>query len=147
MRTWSWLTGLREVVDEMRSELRVYRDEHGRELLDLADGVITPEDTPAPIRFLPQYDNVFLSHEDRSRLNGDMAWGLDFAWKGVILVDGWISATWRHRTKAKGQPATITIEVGPSVTTTQRDEVVAEGERLAAFLAADRPPQVILAAS
>ena len=147
MRTWSWLTGLRGVVDGMGAELRTYRDEHGRELLDLVDMDIADEAMPVPIRFLPQYDNFFLSHEDRSRLNGDMAWGLDFAWKGVILVDGWISATWRHRRAEKGQPATITIELGPSVTPQQRDEVVAEGERLAAFLAAGRPPQVIVAAS
>ena len=47
----------------------------------------------------------------------------------------------------KGQPATITIELGPTVTPSQRDEVVAEGERLATFLAPDRPPRVIVAAT
>ena len=81
----------------MRPDLRTYRDEAGRELLDVADGVIADPGLPAPIRFLPQYDNVFLSHADRSRLNGGMSWGVDFAWKGVVLVDGFISAAWRVR--------------------------------------------------
>ena len=97
IRTWSWLTGLREVVEGMRPHLRTYRDEAGRELLDVEDGVIADAGPPAPVRFLPQYDNVFLSHDDRSRLNGGMSWGLDFAWKGPILVDGFITGAWRIR--------------------------------------------------
>jgi hypothetical protein len=141
LRTWSWLTGLREVVDRLRPTLRSYRDERGRELLDVEDGILMDEDILAPIRFLPQYDNVFLSHDDRSRINGDLPWGLDFAYKGSILVDGMISGTWRHR-KAD-RPPSMTIELGPSVTPAQRDEVVAEGEGLAAFLAADPPPVIV----
>ena len=91
IRTWSWLTGVREIVDRIRPDLRTYRDERGRELLDVEDGLIADPDLPAPVRFLPQYDNVFLSHDDRSRINGTMTWGLDFAWKGPILIDGGIN--------------------------------------------------------
>jgi hypothetical protein len=143
MRTWSWLTGLREVVERLRPTLRTYADERGRELFDVEDGLIVGDDVPAPIRFLPQYDNLFLSHEDRSRISGDHVVGLDFAWKGSILVDGAISATWRHRADRK-TGGTITIEVGPSVTADQRDEVMAEAGRLAAFLDPEHPPSVIV---
>ena len=38
--------------------------------------------SPAPVRFLPQYDNVFLSHDDRSRISGVLAWGLDVRVEG-----------------------------------------------------------------
>ena len=71
MRVWSWLTGLREVVDRLRPRLRTFRDEAGRELLDVPDGLIVEGDRPVPVRFMPQYDNAFLSHEDRSRIAGD----------------------------------------------------------------------------
>jgi hypothetical protein len=135
VRTWSWLTGLRPVIEAMRPTLRTYRDEAGRELLDAADGVIADPELPAPIRFLPQYDNVFLSHADRSRLNGGMAWGVDFAWKGVVLIDGFISAAWRVRRERRS--ATMTIELGAPLDAPTRVALEEEAERLFAFVAAD----------
>ena len=135
MRVWSWLTGLREVVDGLRPRLRTYRDEAGRELFDVEDGLIADEELPAPIRLLPQYDNAFLSHEDRSRINGEMSWGVDFGWKGVVLIDGGISAAWRVR--SEGQTAVMKIELGRPLTGAERAELEEEAGRLLAFLAAD----------
>lgn len=137
VRTWSWLTGLRDVVEGMRPELRTYRDERGRELFDVTDGQIVEEDVPAPVRFLPQYDNVFLSHEDRSRINGAMSWGLDFGWKGAILVDGGISGAWRVR--RAGKVATMTVELGRDLTRAERVDLEGEADALARFLDPDRP--------
>ena len=132
IRTWSWFTGVREVIDRLRPGLRTFRDEGGRELLDVPDGTFAPADVPAPIRFLPQYDNVFLSHDDRSRINGELAWGIDFGWKGPILIDGGIAGAWRIR--RSGKTASMTIEVGRKLAPDERHELEAEGERLAAFL-------------
>jgi hypothetical protein len=87
MRTWSWLTGLAEVVDGLRGQVRTYRSEGGRELLDLADAALVEGDVPAPPRFLPEYDNLFLSHDDRSRIAG--AWYEEDRYsRGKLFVDG-----------------------------------------------------------
>jgi hypothetical protein len=142
IRTWSWLTGVREIVEPLRPRLRAYRDERGRELLDVEDGHIADPDLPAPVRFLPQYDNVFLSHDDRSRINGALSWGLDFGWKGVVLVDGFITGTWRVRREKK--TATMTIELGRVLTRAERADLDGEGARMRAFLEPDGPLGLVI---
>jgi hypothetical protein len=145
MRTWSWLTGLREVVEGMRGGLRTFQDERGRELFDVPDGLLVDPETPAPVRFLPQYDNVFLSHDDRSRISGAMTWGVEFGWKGPILVDGGITGGWRVR-RERGL-ATMTVEIGRGLTPDERQDLEAEAERLGAFLDPDlRRALVVVAA-
>jgi len=135
MRVWSWLTGLREVVDGLRPRLRTFRDEAGRELFDVEDAPIGDPDLPAPIRFLPQYDNVFLSHDDRSRILVGGVRIEDLVWKGGVLVDGYVGAAWRIRRDKKAATMTVTLYV--PVTGEQRAEIEAEAERLFTFLAAD----------
>jgi hypothetical protein len=135
IRIWSWLTGLRAVVERLRPRLRTFRDEHGRELFDVEDGLLVDPDVPAPIRFLPQYDNVFLSHDDRSRILVRKVTVPDLVWKGGILIDGFVAATWRIlREKHR---ATMTIELVEPVTGAQRVELEAEGTRLLGFVAFD----------
>lgn len=143
VRTWSWLTGAREVLEEMRSTLVTYRDEAGRELFDLPEAPIADPGLPAPVRFLPQYDNVFLSHDDRSRINGVLSWGAEFGWKGVILVDGGITGAWRVLRTA--ETATMTIELGRPLTPAERRDLDEEAERLGAFLDPDSQRTVVLA--
>ena len=135
IRVWSWLTGLREVVDRLRPRLRTYRDEAGRELLDVEDGMIAEADIPAPIRFLPQYDNVFLSHEDRSRILSDGVSVPDLAWRGGVLIDGFIAAAWRiDRDRRR---ATMTVTLAQPVSAAQWVDLEAEGDRLFAFVAGE----------
>lgn len=142
IRTWSGFTGLREVVDRLGPRLRVVRDTDGRHLLDVEDGVITDPDLPAPVRFLPQYDNVFLSHADRSRIEGALSWGIDFGRRGPILVDGTIAAAWRVvRTT---QTATLTVDLGRRLSRAERTDLAAEAERLSAFLDPDRAREVVI---
>ncbi|WVH82137.1 crosslink repair DNA glycosylase YcaQ family protein [Lentzea sp. DG1S-22] len=71
VQAWSGLTRLSEVVANMSGELRRYRDPHGRELVDLADAQLPHADTPAPVRFLPAFDNALLGHADRTRIIAD----------------------------------------------------------------------------
>ena len=97
--TWCRLTGLREVVERLRPRLVTFRDERGRELFDLPDAPRPDPTTPAPVRFLPEYDNVLLSHDDRSRfVRPEDREALAHAWTighGSVLADGFVSAVWR----------------------------------------------------
>jgi Winged helix DNA-binding domain len=135
MRVWSWLTGLREVVDRLRPRLRTFRDDAGRELFDVLDGPIVDEGVPAPIRFLPQYDNVFLSHEDRSRILSPTITIAELIWRGGVLVDGFVGAAWRME-RVKRQ-ATMTVTRYVRVDVAQQAAMEQEADRLLRFLAAD----------
>ena len=140
MRTWSWLTGLREVVDRVRPQLRAYRDGRGRELLDVADGELTDAAVEAPVRFLPVYDNLLLSHADRSRMMG--RWYPDTRYsRGSVLVDGFVAAGW-HLERASGS-ATLLIDAFSDLAAADRAAVEAEGEALLAFLAADAASRTV----
>jgi hypothetical protein len=134
IQVWSWLTGLRDVVERMRPKLHTYRDEKGRELFDVPDGPMPDPDTPAPIRFLPEYDNLLLSHDDRSRVGDPFLRGRPWM-RGGILVDGFLGGTWRL--DAKGANATLRIGLYDEVSASIRDEIAAEGTDLLAFAAAE----------
>src|SRR3954447_6784090 len=110
IRTWSGLTGLRETVERLRPQLRTYSDERGRELLDVEDGLLPDPDTPAPPRLLPEYDNVLLSHADRSRILPAGGGPLGFAPRGGgwLLVDGMHRAHWH--VVAGRDLATLTVD-------------------------------------
>jgi hypothetical protein len=99
IRTWSGLSGLREVIARLRPRLHAFRDEDGRELLDLPAGPRPDPETPAPPRLLPDYDNVLLSHADRRRIN-DLGRPVPLppgsgARTGNVLVDGFFRGRWR----------------------------------------------------
>lgn len=93
-RAWSRLTGLRPVFERLRPRLRTYRDERGRELFDTEDGTIADPGLPAPPRLLPQFDNVLLGHEDRSRMGLHRIQDLRARWIGHVLVDGFYAGHW-----------------------------------------------------
>jgi hypothetical protein len=140
MRTWSGLSGLREVIERLRPELRNFRDEQGRELFDVPDGPLPDPDTPAPPRFLPEYDNVVLSHADRSRMFDGLGPGAPFSRGraiGGLLVDGFYRANWKL-TEEDGT-ATLSIDRLVPQPGEDSDAVAAEGTRLLAFLAPDAP--------
>ena len=131
--TWCRLTGLREVVERLRPQLVTFRDERGRELFDLPDAPRPAADTPAPVRFLPEYDNVLLSHDDRSRFvrpeDRDVlapAWTIGW---GSVLVDGIVSAVWRL------EPDGLVVSHVPRPKRVLAS-IAAEGRRLARFLEA-----------
>ncbi|GAA4705282.1 winged helix DNA-binding domain-containing protein [Pseudonocardia yuanmonensis] len=140
VRVWSGLTGLPAVVERLRPELVTYRDERGRELLDLAGEEMPDPDLPVPPRFLPAFDNAVLGYDDRSRIIDDEHRLLSVAGARYVLIDGRVAATW---TSSAGD-GEVTVAVAPlrPFSRAERDEVAAEGERLAAFLGDGTPGRV-----
>jgi hypothetical protein len=136
---WSRLTGMREVVDRLGSRLRAFKDESGRELLDLPDASRPAPDVPAPARFLPEYDNVLLSHSDRSRFSADgdhqpiVASG---PVRGTVLHDGTVSGTWRTERDKRDNAALVVDHLG-GLSKAAQNAIADEGRRLVAFLVAD----------
>ena len=145
MQAWSGLNRLREVVDRLRPELVVYRDDTGRELFDLPDAPRPEEDGPAPVRFVPEFDNLLLAHARRERIISDEDRRRTFTINGIIratfLVDGFVAGMWRIvDAKASGRPgpaSTLDIEPFRPLADADREALVVEGERLAAFRGLD----------
>jgi hypothetical protein len=125
MRVWSRLNGLREVVEAMRSELRVLSGPDGAELLDLPDGVLVDEDAPAPPRFLPEYDNVLLGHADRSRF-----------FLGGIIPPGW-------KVASKDKETQLEVHLLRKVARSETMAVKVEAERLLGLAHPDAPVRSI----
>ena len=88
LQTWCGLTGLRAVVEDLRPSLLTFRDETGRERFDLPEAPRPHADTPAPARLLPEYDNVLLSHKDRSHLIPPAVAARLTGYVGTFLIDG-----------------------------------------------------------
>jgi hypothetical protein len=136
-RNWCRLTGLGLAFERLRPQLRTFQDEHGRELFDLPDAPLPDPETPVPPRFLPEYDNVFLGHEDRARIvtEADHQWASTEIGNGTVLVDGFIGATWRL--KRERDAASLTITVKSTSSRSDQTSTAEEAERFLAFVAAD----------
>lgn len=137
-QTWSGLTRLREVIEPLRPRLRAFRDENGVELFDLPDAPRPNPDTPAPPRFLPEYDNVLLSHADRSRIAeagiGKRLYQQQGHWS-PLLVDGFLRGTWKITRERDA--ATLAIELAGPLSKAARAAVAEEGAALLELMAAD----------
>ncbi len=129
MQTWAGLTRLREAFERLRPRLVTFHDPNGVELFDLPDAPRPAADTPAPPRFLPEFDNLLLSHADRTRVVPAEYWGR--AWQGnvahrTLLVDGFLAGVW----KIDDGDGHLVVEPFGRLTKAQRDDVTAEGARM-----------------
>jgi hypothetical protein len=107
VQTWSGLRGAKEVLTRLAPELVTFRDEQGRELFDLPDAPRPSADVPAPPRFLPEFDNLVLSHADRTRVIADEHRGQvvtkNLRVRATVCYDGFACGTWdieRRKTSA-----------------------------------------------
>jgi hypothetical protein len=142
VQAWSGLTGLKAVLERLRPCLVTFRDEQGAELFDLPTAPRPGADAPAPVRLTAEFDNLLLSHAERSRIVTPEAASRLYTVNGVIpgavLVDGFVAGMWRL-TRSRDE-AEVTIEMfGP---VRERGALTAEAERVLAFGAPGAAHQV-----
>ncbi|WP_327113047.1 winged helix DNA-binding domain-containing protein [Streptomyces sp. NBC_01341] len=127
MQTWAGLTRMREVFERLRPRLVTFRDERGTELFDLPDAPRPDPATPAPPRFLPEFDNVLLGHADRTRIIPPAFKGRNGVGNqsyGTVLADGFLAALWRLDETA--DDAVVTVQALGTLTPSAREEITRE---------------------
>jgi hypothetical protein len=135
MQIWCRLTKLSGEVEAIKDELVVFEDEAGRTLYDLADAPRPDEDVPAPVRFLPLYDNVYLGYDDRRRmLSAATAHLINMfqVFKPAVLIDGTVNAGWV--VEKKGGAARLEIETYRKLSKRETVELETEGIAFLKFM-------------
>ncbi|MFF9066000.1 winged helix DNA-binding domain-containing protein [Streptomyces sp. NPDC014891] len=136
MQSWCGLTRLGPAFERLRPRLLAFRDERGTELFDLPDAPRPDEDAPAPPRLLPEFDNLLLSHADRTRVVPADLRGR--TWSGnqahrVFLLDGFLAGIWRL--DEGKERTTLTLEPFARVTRADRAALLSEAERTLLLMA------------
>lgn len=145
-QAWSGLTRLAAVFDDLRDRLVAFTDDTGRVLYDLPDAPRPDADTPAPVRYLYDYDNLVLSHADRRRVLTDayLRWvdPTSMVMPRLVLVDGLTAGTWT--VDCQRETAVLLVKAFHRWSRDARSDLAAEGEQLLRFLEPDRDPDVRL---
>ncbi len=138
-QTWTGMTSLKSRLHETLSTLVVYRDESGRTLYDLPDLPIVDEDAPAPIRFLPEFDNILIGHKDRRRILPELHRRRVFVSAGRVLgsviIDGFVAAIWK--VEREKERATLRVTLFEEQAEDILEQIEAEGLALARFIDED----------
>jgi hypothetical protein len=134
-QTWSGFAVAADVVQKLRPRLRTFRDEAGRELLDVPEAPAPGEDGAAPVRFLPEFDSVLLGFADRRRIIADEHRPA-IATKNLLvpatfLVDGFVAGTWKIERKSR--TATLSVKPFGTLPKRVRRDLEEEGEKLLRF--------------
>jgi hypothetical protein len=103
-----------------------YRDEDGRELVDLDGAELPDPETPAPVRFLPHWDANLLVHARRTGILPEPYRARVFSTRnpfsvGTYLVDGRVVGAWSARDRR--------IDLDPFEPLAARDQRAVEDER------------------
>ena len=143
VQRFTGLVRLAEITDQMTDLVRLRALDSSRELLDVEGGILPDQDTPVPARLLYDYDNVLLSHDDRSRvIDPEVSARWPVVDNGVqhpaILLDGRTAGYWALVREGRGKPEDPTgLVLTPlrTLRTGERPALRAEARRLLAFLA------------
>jgi hypothetical protein len=132
LQAWSGLSRLQPVVDALRTELVTFRDEQGRELFDVPGVPLPSASVPAPVRFLPDFDNIVLAYHDRRRIIADKYRSFVFPGNSMVLptflVDGFVSGAWKIERTSTG--ARLVLQPFEPLTSIVNQQLQEEGARL-----------------
>ncbi|PBC75709.1 winged helix DNA-binding protein [Streptomyces sp. TLI_235] len=99
VQKWSGLTRLGPVLTRLGDRLVRLRDEQGRTLYDLPEAPRPDASAPAPVRLLAPFDNLLLSHADRTRVLPEAyrprVMTVNGIVLGTVLVDGSVAGSWK----------------------------------------------------
>lgn len=135
-QTWSGVKGAKDAFERLRLELVTFEGERKREYFDLPHAPRPDESVPAPIRYLPDFDNLMLGHSDRSRVIKDeyrqRVATANLRTLATFLVDGVTAGTWK--TEVKKKTASLLLSPFEPLAKADIDALVDEGERLLRFV-------------
>jgi hypothetical protein len=129
---WAGLSVAKITRSLERMTLRRFRDEAGKELVDLPRAPLPDPTAPAPPRFLPVWDATLLVHARRTQILPEEYRPLVFNVKtpqsvNTFLVDGQVAGTWRY------EGGKVKLELFAPIPRSVRRELDDEAARLAAF--------------
>ena len=143
VQAWSGLTGLKAVIEQLRPSLVTFRDEQDAELFDLPAASRPGGEAPAPVRLVAEFDNLVLSHADRSRVISPEAA------KRLYTVNGVIPGVGAHR-RFRGRD--VAADPGPRTAHdrdhrgvragAERAALEREAERVLAFCSPGAPQDI-----
>jgi hypothetical protein len=142
---WSGIADLAPAFAALRPQLVTFRDDKRRELFDLPTAPRPPADTAAPVRFIPDFDNLVLGHDDRRRIIADDHRPLiitkNLLIKATFLVDGMVAGTWSVERARRA----VTLRAAPIAALTRpvRAALEAEADALLAFLEPDAATRTV----
>jgi hypothetical protein len=145
MQAWSGLQGLKAVMEALRPKLHTFKGEGRTELFDLPDAPRPAEDTPVPVRFLPEWDNIIVSRSDARLLapaHRPAVFRPGLRVLATVLVDGMVAGIWK--TERKAAAATLIVEPFTPLPKRVRAEIEEEGQALLRFVEPDAPRAVVL---
>jgi hypothetical protein len=131
-KNWAGVTVTRVKDVVARMDLHRFRDENGKELLDLPGAPLPDEETPAPVRFIPVFEPMLLANTRRAGIVPPqyrlklMNIHLPHP-PGAVLVDGSVRGTWRF------DGDRVVTEVFEKIGKTAERELATETDRLTEF--------------
>lgn len=140
-QAWSGRPGMAATLSAMRDELVTFRNERGVELFDLPDAPRPDPEIPAPVRYLSEFENAFISYADRTRIISEEDRLRVFTVNGIVratfLIDGVVHGLWRVERESKSDLARLIVEPFRPIPATELMELEAEGTDLLSFVAPD----------
>jgi len=137
-QAWLGLAPLKPVFETLRPQLVTFRGERGGELFDLPDAPRPDPDVPAPVRFLPDWDNAIVGRADARLLAGEhrsKVYQPGLRILATLLIDGQVAGTWKIARRKK--TATLMISTFARLTSVARRAIEPEAAALLEFAEPD----------